>query len=57
MILNNLPKNIGDRMSIPAWDKELRREVEGRGFLPEQETPKTCIMRRDFDDGALKTDY
>jgi len=53
--LANLPKEIGSHIEIEAWNNELRREVEARGFFIETGTPQTCVMRRDFPDGYLKT--
>jgi hypothetical protein len=53
--LANLPKEIGSHIEIPAWDNELRRKVEARGFFIETGTLQICVMRRDFPDGYLKT--
>jgi DNA-binding XRE family transcriptional regulator len=55
IFLNNLPKKIGARIQIPTADHSLRREVEARGFVMERATPNTYFMRRDFNDGFLKT--
>jgi hypothetical protein len=53
--LTNLPKEIGSLIQIPAWDNDLRREVEARGFFVQSGTLQTYVMRRDFPDGYLKT--
>jgi hypothetical protein len=52
--MSNIPKEIGARYAIPSWNTQLRRELEARGFVIEQGTLQTYVMRRDFADGCLK---
>lgn len=49
----SVPKEIGSLVRI-LNDYVTRRELEARGFWPEEITPQHCIMRRDYADGVLK---
>ena len=48
-----VPMEIGATIEIPSCNRELRRELEGRGFFMESGTLQTYVMRRDFRDGFL----
>jgi hypothetical protein len=49
-----LPPDVGDRITIPGHDAELRREVEAHGFWPEIASPQSIVMRRDYPEGILR---
>jgi hypothetical protein len=51
----DLPKEIGARKEIPRCDDASRSDFEGRGFFIEKATPRHYVIRRDYADGALKT--
>jgi hypothetical protein len=50
-----LPQPIGSKITIPADNHELRRQVEGQGFFMESGDGKSYAMRRDFHDGVICT--
>lgn len=53
--LNKLPKELGALVLIPTSDLNLRREVEGRGFFPREESSALLLMFRQYPDGVLYT--
>jgi hypothetical protein len=53
----NLPKEIGAHKEIPVCDGATRRELEGRGFFIEKATLQHYVIRRDYADGTLKTNW
>jgi transcriptional regulator with XRE-family HTH domain len=53
--LSKLPQELGSFILIPTSDLSLRREVEGRGFFPREESATLVLMFRQFPDGVLYT--
>jgi hypothetical protein len=53
--LNKLPKELASLILIPTSDRDLRREVDGRGFWAKESTQALILMFRQFPDGVLYT--
>jgi transcriptional regulator with XRE-family HTH domain len=53
--LNKLPRELGSLILIPTSDRDLRREVDARGFFAKESTQALVLMFRQFPDGVLYT--
>lgn len=51
----SVPLEINGFVRIPTADDDLRRHLEGRGFLIIKSDGQHHIMRRDFADGVIAT--
>jgi transcriptional regulator with XRE-family HTH domain len=51
-----VPLEINSFVRIPSGDEDLRRHLEGRGFLAIKSDGQHHLMRRDFSDGAIATE-
>lgn len=48
-----LPQKIGDHITIPAGNYNLRRWIEWHGFVMDSSQPGFLMMRRDFREGSF----
>jgi transcriptional regulator with XRE-family HTH domain len=53
--LAKLPTELGSLIIIPTADDKLKRDVEARGFFPQEANATLILMWRQFPDGALRT--